>query len=39
VGGSEHAALVAVVDEIVEETMTLPGTTTPQLKPKVGTGS
>jgi len=24
-GGSEHAALVAVVDEIVEETMTLPG--------------
>jgi carboxylate-amine ligase len=23
-GGSEHAALVAVVDEIVEETMTLP---------------
>jgi carboxylate-amine ligase len=38
-GGSEHAALVAVVDELVEETMTLPGTTTPQLKPKVGTGS
>ncbi len=27
-GGDDHAALVAVVDEIVEETMTLPGTTT-----------
>jgi glutamate---cysteine ligase / carboxylate-amine ligase len=27
-GGSEHAALVAVVDEIVEETMTLPGSKT-----------
>ena len=24
-GGSEHAALVAVVDEIIEETLTLPG--------------
>ena len=27
-GGDDHAALVAVVDEIVGETMTLPGTTT-----------
>jgi carboxylate-amine ligase len=25
-GGTDHAALIAVVDEIVEETMTLPGT-------------
>ena len=36
-GGSEHAALVAVVDEIVEETMTLPGTTPPQpIRAKAG---
>ena len=29
-GGSEQAALVGVVDEIVEETLTLPSTATAQ---------
>jgi len=29
-GGTEHAALVAVVDEIVDETLTLPETPKPR---------
>ena len=36
-GGTEHAALVAVVDEIVEETMTLPETKTQTERAKAGT--
>jgi carboxylate-amine ligase len=36
-GGSEHAALVAVVDEIVEETLTLPESSKPTKRAKTGT--
>lgn len=35
-GGTEHAALIAVVDEIVEETMTLPETTKTPKRAKTG---
>ena len=36
-GGSEHAALVAVVDEIVEETLTLPETKAQTARAEAGT--
>ena len=36
-GGSEHAALVAVVDELVEETMTFPGAQSPTARAQAAT--
>jgi len=36
-GGTDHAALVAVVDEIMEETQTLPETKTPASRAQTGT--
>ena len=36
-GGTEEAALIAVVDEIVEETQTLPETKKPKERAKAGT--
>jgi carboxylate-amine ligase len=36
-GGTEEAALIAVVDEIIDETQTLPETKTPAARAKAGT--